>query len=256
MIRIELFKIFRKKEFSVLMFTLLLPLAFAFLIYAGAVKSSDVSSGPLALPGLMAVTFGFFEQLGALGIIAGIMAVSTLSSEIDNHNVLLYFPRLISRKKLYVNKVLALTIAFTVWSALFLLVCAIAYFFLTYSGSAEVSGQISDISTPAWLSSMLATYVYLLFIINATLLIGAFCKPMVSILALLGILFGSILLHPLPIVGNLLPIHYMQVAMNHLNTVADIPIVILNYTISIMMSLVYIVIFAILGRRKIARLEV
>lgn len=256
MMKIELFKIIRKREFVVLMCMLCLPIVFGLLLFAGAIKSTDVSAGALSLPGLMAVTVGFFEQLGILGIIVGIVAVSTLSMEIDNHNVLLYFPRLSSRKRLYVNKVLALSISFTIWFFLFLLICCFSYLFLFFFGSPEVSGLITDAYTPGWISSLFGTYVYLLFIINFALFIGSYLKPLVSILCLLGILFGSILLHPVPVIGHLLPVHYMQVAMNHLSTKAGVPSVITNYAIAIAMSFIYTLVFTLLGRKRMASIEV
>lgn len=256
MMRIELYKIARKKEFIVLMCMLAFPVVFCLLFLSGSVKSGDVSTGPLGILGFTAVTFGFFEQLGALGLIVGILTVSTLSSEIDNHNILLYFPRISSRKRLYSNKASALTFTFTIWFLLFLLVSVLSYLLLTFLNNAEVSGLIFDSFSPGFALALLATYVYLLFIMNFTLFIGSYLKPLVSILYLLGIIYGSMLLQGVPVIGYLFPLHYMQLAMQDLGSQTNLLPVFSNYTISIGLCLVYIVAFHFLGRRRIVRLEV
>ena len=255
MLKIELYKIMRKKEFIILMCMLLSPLIFSVLIYTGHIKAGDIDVGALSLPGFIAIVFGFFEQLCVLGLITGILAVSTLSAEIDCRHVLLYFPRIPSRKRLYLEKSIALTIAFAIWFLCFTVVSTASYCLLLFGGSNEVSGVITDEHTIEWLLATASTFFYILFIMQSALFIGAFQKPLVSILCLLGITYGSILLCNIPGLGNLLPVHYSQAAMELLGKNST-KLVLTNYTISIAVSLLYILLTNFIGRKRVLRLEV
>jgi hypothetical protein len=255
MTKIELFKIFRKKEFFILACMLILPIIFGLLMLTGTIKSGNVGTGSLSLPGFAAVVFGFFEQLGVLGLLTGILAVSTLSTEIDNHHVLLYFPRISSRKRLYSEKILALTIAFTIWFFCFVFVACLAYWMLVFNGSGEVSGLMTDSVTLEWAICLLATYFYVVFIMHFALFLGSYQKPTVSIICLLGLVYGGLLLSKVPGLGHLLPIHYMQAAMEVIGNNETVS-VLTNYAISVALSLLYMAICSFLGRRRISRIEV
>jgi|GEM_PF-4551252 len=254
--KIELFKILRKKEFLILMCMLSFPILFSLLMSVGVIKSGDIATGPLSLPNLVTTAFGFFEQIGALGLITGILAVSILSTEVDNHHVLLYFPRISSRKRLYTQKALALTISFTIWFLCFVLVACLSYLVLVLTKSSEVSGLIIDEYSIQWLIALLGIYVYVIFIMQFALFLGAYLKPIISILCLLGIIYGSLLLSGVPWLGYLFPVHYMQSAMDGIGKVTGTPTVLINYAASIVLSLIYVVLFNILGRKRISRIEV
>ena len=255
MFKVEMFKMIRKRETKIIFCLLALPILFSVLFANVPAFVVDYPFGD-KIPQLpFAVTvFGFFSTLGVFGLVFSILATSTLSSEISSHHTLLFFPRLASKKKLFSSKLYVLLVVVLIWFALFIVSSMVGYILTQNSDKAVYAKTFTDESTIYWVLNAVCFLFELFFIVGVVLLLGLYLNNMVSILVSLAIVYGSVLFSEVPVLCYALPSYYKKMAMDcvDLNNTSSL----IGYTLGcVAVSLVYLLISQVVGRKKISMVE-
>jgi len=253
--KVEMFKMIRKRETKIIFCLLALPIVFSILF---ANVPAFVIQYPFGdkIPQLpFAVTvFAFFSTLGIYGVVFSILTTSTLSSEISSHHTLIYFPRIASKKRLFSAKLYVLLVVVFIWFALFMILSMFGYNLIQTSSKAVFTQTFTDESTLYWVLISLCFLFELFFIVGIMLLLGLYLNNMVSILVSLALVYGSVLFSEIPVLCYVFPSYYKKMAMDcvDLNNTSSL----IRYTLGcVAVSLLYLIIAQIIGRKKITRLE-
>lgn len=121
-------------------------------------------------------------------VIMAFVGTQMLSSEIDNKSILLFSSRIQNRAKMYIGKSIALVIVSLLFFLLSVGILSAIYFLFTDKDSAYVSGTFFGNNVPELFLILIMNYVFtFLFIPQLALFLGAWLKPLVTIIAVFGI---------------------------------------------------------------------
>jgi len=130
----------------------------------------------------------------------------------------------------------------------------VGYLLTQNSDKAVFTQTFTDESTLYWVLNAICFLFELFFIVGIMLLLGLYLNNMVSILVSLAIVYGSVLFSEIPILCYVLPSYYKKMAMDCVDLSNTSSLV--GYTLGcVLVSLAYLIIAQVVGRKKISHLE-
>ena len=122
-IKAELFKMTRRKEFVLVVCSLLLslglPIAFSLAPQSFAIDYAFGDKIPLIA--YSSLGYAFWGAIGVFTLLFSLLAVGLSSAEIESHYFYLYFPKVDKRGNVYKSKMIVLIVFSIVWYCVYTL---------------------------------------------------------------------------------------------------------------------------------------
>lgn len=215
--RIEFYKLIRKREFWIIVATMLLSILLP-LVLALASDSYSISYAFGAVIPQVAyhvIGYAFWEVLGIFVLLFAILTIGLTSTEIESHYFYLYFPRVNDRSRVFRAKLTVILLFATVWYLLYTVVFnSVGYVVLNNVRPDMAGGFFSDGSHNYWFCMWILYYFELVFYICLSVLLGFKMKPLPAIITVLIVFYICMFFHNLPLVRYIVPEYYKQCAIN------------------------------------------
>lgn len=253
LIRIELYKILKRKDFLFLNSMILIPLFYAI---GSAMESSIITyEGSTKTYGLKFCVemYSFIYMVFIYFFILAMFVIRSLRGELENKSIRLYVQRINNRRKIYLSKNISMVIAFTGVTIFFFLISLIAFYIFVI--------QREDIATATFVVSselglLIATsfsiYLYFIWSIFYSYMLSAYMKSGTALgLYVLTIVFW-VYLKEFPYVKYLSPAYYTQSIIDYSSSYPVTSIILQTFLVIIG----YCIVFYYLGRNKFEKSDI
>lgn len=241
--KIEYKKIFSRIEFWCSLIILIIPIV----LFLGSKMDASIAMA-IATKSRFSTTvisLGFALQLGLYHLLFSILATNLLSVELSTNYTTLYFPHIKDRASLYTKKNLAISTVLLSHILLYgIFSLGVSYFILNDLTS------FFDQETIWYVLTILGWVLELLTFVNIILLTGIFLQPLQNIFLAVIMFVSNSLFFDLPIIGKVLPMHYIQRLMGMENK-GDNQFLIYNFMIVFSLTIFYNIVIQIIGRKSL-----
>lgn len=255
--RTEIHKLFRRREFWIIIITLFLSIALP-LVLSLMPESYSISydfGSSIPQVAYHVIGYAFWETLGIFIILFAILTIALTSTEIESHYFYLYFPRVNNRGRIFRSKVTVLLIFATTWYLIYTVALnSIGYAVFSHVRPDMAGGFFSDGSHGYWISMWILYYFELIFYIFLSATLGFKMKPLSAVVTVLAVFYGCMFLFDLPLVRYIIPEFYKQRAINS-NSLSSLSSTYLYTAVyCVIVSLVSGFLY-VLGKRRINQIE-
>lgn len=260
---VELYKVTQKKESYLLLALCLLPLIFAIGLYSGS--SSFIFSstkGAISCLDWVSSMTTILNQSLIFYFFLTIIVTRSLSSEIEDHSILLYIPRVNSRRLIYSSKILA-GIASGTFAIVSFLVSSIASYYIFLIHVPEVAnGNFTDkVTIESDILNIFTVYVCVLVVAMLAHCLSNYMKPLLCIAVAIVVIGSMPWLIRVNGLAYLLPWFYMTRMNDLFNNVSQDSMAIhlfsakptLVFLLYLTVSVIWIATFFIAGLVKFVR---
>lgn len=257
LLRTELHKILRKREFWIISTTLSLSIILP-LVLSLAPESYSISyafGGSVPQVAYNVIGYAFWETLGVFIVLFAILTIGLTSTEIESHYFYLYFPRVNNRSRVFRSKLTVLLIFATVWYLLYTLVLnSLGYVVFSHVRSDMAGGFFSDGSHSYWVCMWFLYYFELVFYIFLSVVLGFKMKPLTAVVTVLIVFYGCMFLYDLPLIRYIIPEYYKQRAIN-VNSLSELSSTYLYTTLYCGIVVVASGVMYMLGKKRMSKIE-
>lgn len=248
LVKLELFKLIRRKDVWSLFTMLLLPLMYATAIANHSKVVRYVLKKLLSCTQFTASMYIYVSFLFLFFILMSICVSRTLSSEVHDKSMYLYLHRIKDRKLIYVSKNIALMILMLIVSAIFYLFTVLCFYFIM--GGTGTTGEVFCYPDELIFDILQFLQVHLLFVfvIQMSFLLGTYLPPLltVGISTILIPIFAY--LSSVPILKYVAIDTYMEPLYKVTRT--NVALAIKLFLLELLVVLIYTIIFNWFGWKK------
>lgn len=242
-IRVEYRKLFKRIEFWCSLVIMLIPM----LLFLGSKNDLSIAMAIESKSRFNTIltSLGFSLQLGIYHLIFSILATNLLSTELYNNYTTLYFPHIKDKAKLFTKKIFVINSIIFIHIIMYLFVAFImSYLILDNKGY-----NFCDKDTIWYVLAVSSSVLEFTTFVNIILCLGIFVKPIQNMFIAVILFIANFLLFDIPIIGNFLPMKYIQQLLN-LQENWNINLLVKNFIIILILIIVYNSIVQIIGRKK------
>lgn len=245
--KIEFSKLFRRVEFWCSWIILIVPIA----LFIGSMSDSSMAMAieTKSRFNSVVISLGFALQLGVYHLLFAILATNLLSVELNTNYSTLYFPHIRNKASLYTKKTLVINTVMILHTLVYILFSlGASYIMLT-----NMQGHsFIDKETIWYVLTIVASVLEFITFVNIILCTGLFLKPLQNIFLAITMFIARFLVYDIPVVGNIMPMKYIQELMNMENK-GDLSILITNFFIVLVLSIIYNLSAQIIGRKTLRK---
>ncbi len=215
LIRIELFKIVKRKDFWLMLSMIFLPIMYAVGLSNNAESFSYEGTERVSALGYASEMMVFVYMCFIYFIILSVCVIRSLKGEIENKSILLYVQRVKNRKDIYSSKFIAYILLLLVITVLFIMTSIIFYKSLLVqrqdvaSGLLLQSGELVSISC-----TIISIILCFIFTISVALFLSAWLKSFQAMGVFIFLWLGLMYVKEFTVVNYLAPIHYVELIIN------------------------------------------
>lgn len=242
-IKVEYRKLFKRIEFWCSLVIMLIPM----LLFLGSKNDLSIAMAIESKSRFNTIltSLGFALQLGIYHLIFSILATNLLSAELYSNYTTLYFPHVKDKAKLFTKKIFVIDSIIVIHIIIYLFVSFVMSYLILNNNVYE----FFDKDTIWYLLSVVSSVLDFITFINIILCLGIFLKPIQNMFSAIILFIANFLLFDIPIIGNFLPMKYIQQLLNFQGK-WDINLLLKNFLIILLLIIVYNSLVQIIGRKK------
>ncbi|WP_455521175.1 hypothetical protein [Parvimonas micra] len=210
MLKGELFKIFKRKESFLLWLILLVPILYGSGFASGSPSFTYNGNGLVSCMEWIVIMCNMVYQIAIFHIFSSIIAVRSLGSEIADTSIQLYLYRINNRKSIFITRVTATLIYFTVCFCSFIGTSIVVYYTIMLKFATIASGDFLSAGSHGLLFIIINTYISYLLVIAIAFCLSIFLKPLTAIAASVLIHIISLFACQLGFVCYIVPLFYFN----------------------------------------------
>ncbi|MBF1154528.1 MAG: hypothetical protein HXL80_01675 [[Eubacterium] sulci] len=260
MLKGELFKIFKRKESFLLWLILLVPILYGSGFASGSPSFTYNGNGLVSCMEWIVIMCNIVYQIAIFHIFSSIIAVRSLGSEIADTSIQLYLYRINNRKSIFITRVTATLIYFTVCFCSFIGTSIVVYYTIMLKFATIASGDFLSARSHGLLFIIINTYISYLLVIAIAFCLSIFLKPLTAIAASVLIHIISLFACQLGFVCYIVPLFYFNrlqdIFFNGIDAIGNKNLYFFSKDINVLflfgavISILYIIVSLFVGIRK------
>lgn len=211
LVRIELYKIIKRKDFWLMLSMIFIPIMYAVGLASNSQSFSYEGADKVTAIGYASEMMVFVYMCFIYFVILSVCVVRSLKGEIENKSLLLYSQRINNRKKIYFSKMIAFVLLLLVITAIFILVSLVCYKTFLIHRPDIASGMIYQskelVQTGCILFSIFLCFV---FTISVALALSSWLKSFQAMGVYIFLWLGLMYIKEFSVVKYLAPVHYVE----------------------------------------------
>lgn len=140
----ELYKLYKRKDTWIFLTVILVPILYSVGIASGSEIVSYSGNGNITAINFISAMFQMAQSMFIFNIILVAITSRTLGTEIEDKSLRIYLNKVGDRKKIYIEKVKALSVYAGVISVLLVVVGLFCYYFIMNDKTPIVNGALYD----------------------------------------------------------------------------------------------------------------
>ncbi len=215
LVRIELYKIVKRKDFWLMLSMIFIPIMYAVGLASNSSSFTYEGDGKVSAFGYASEMMIFVYMCFIYFIILSVCVIRSLKGEIENKSLLLYAQRVNNRKKIYSAKWTAYVILLFLIFAIFLMV-SVAFYEIFLSGRGDIaSGRLlQEGEAQRIVCSIASVLLCFIFTVSVALALGAYLKSFQAMGVYIFFWLGLMYIKEFTLVKYLAPIHYVEMIID------------------------------------------
>lgn len=211
LVRIELYKIIKRKDFWLMLSMIFIPIMYAVGLASNSKAFSYEGKDMVTALGYASEMMVFVYMCFIYFVILSVCVIRSLKGEIENKSLLLYAQRINNRQKIYFSKWAAFTILLKVVTALFVVVSVVCYKVFLIQRQDIASGQLFQSDEVVHvLCVLLSILLCFIFTVSVALALSSWFKSFQAMGIYIFLWLGLMYVKEFSGVKYLAPIHYVE----------------------------------------------
>lgn len=177
----ELYKLYKRKDTWIFLAVILVPILYSVGIASGSEVVSYSGTGNITAINFVSAMFQMAQSMFIFNIILVAITSRTLGSEIEDKSLRIYLNKVGDRKKIYIEKVKALSTYVGAISILLVVVGLFCYYFIMNGKTLIVNGLFYDERILIEIIQIMAIYLFWVITIFITMMLSIKCRLVVCL---------------------------------------------------------------------------
>lgn len=253
LIKIEMYKIFKRKDFLLMISMIFIPLMYSIGLMMNSKSFTYQGDGKVSALLFVSEMFTFVYMCFVYFIVFSVSSVRSLKGEIENKSIQLYVQRINNRKKIYLAKNIAHFIVIIACTMVFIFVSiACFYLFLTKRSDIAVHAFFRTGEFVKSIIDILSILVCFIFVLNISMFLSAYKKSYEAMGIFIFLWLAFMYLKQLSYIKYFIPIYYVEKIVNSKRSMYSIK----NFISLLMIVVIVSVICTILGCKKFDKSDI
>ena len=170
--RTELYKLYKRKDTWIFLAVILVPILYSVGIASGSEIVSYSGNGNITAINFISAMFQMAQSMFIFNIILVAITSRTLGTEIEDKSLRIYLNKVGDRKKIYIEKVKALSMYAGVISVLLVVVGLFCYYFIMNGKTPIVNGALYDERISIEIIQIITIYLFWVLTIFITMMLS------------------------------------------------------------------------------------